>query len=70
MQILTKGDNNSVDDSFGIYARGQQFLGREHIIGRAKAYLLPLFPPPCPSTSHGQNVYPPPYFADYSCDHQ
>ena len=39
VQILTKGDNNQVDDSFGIYARGQQFLGREHIIGRAKAYV-------------------------------
>lgn len=42
VQILTKGDNNMVDDSFGIYAHGQQFLGREHIIGRAKAYVLSL----------------------------
>jgi len=39
VQLLTKGDNNLVDDSHGIYAREQQFLARKHIIGRAKGYM-------------------------------
>jgi signal peptidase len=38
VDILTKGDNNQVDDR-GLYARGQQWLNKKHIIGRAKGYL-------------------------------
>ncbi|KAK3004033.1 hypothetical protein RJ639_019941 [Escallonia herrerae] len=37
--ILTKGDNNSVDDRHGIYADGQLWLERNHIIGRVMGYL-------------------------------
>merc|ERR1711918_141776 len=36
--ILTKGDNNSVDDR-GLYAANQSWLNKEHIIGRAKGFL-------------------------------
>eukprot|EP01111_Echinosteliopsis_oligospora_P004195 TRINITY_DN1667_c0_g1_i3.p1 TRINITY_DN1667_c0_g1~~TRINITY_DN1667_c0_g1_i3.p1 ORF type:complete len:125 (+),score=35.25 TRINITY_DN1667_c0_g1_i3:171-545(+) len=39
VKILTKGDANDRDDAQGIYAYRQSFLGREHIIGRAKAYM-------------------------------
>ena len=35
---LTKGDNNHVDDR-GLYAAGQTYINREHVIGRAKGYL-------------------------------
>ena len=50
VHILTKGDWNELDDSYGIYASGQQFLGREHIIGRVKAYVpLHFLPFPLPS---------------------
>jgi len=39
-KILTKGDNNSVDDRRGsIYARGQQWLDRDSIIGRSRVYV-------------------------------
>ena len=34
VELLTKGDNNRVDDR-GLYAPGQQFIGREDILGRA-----------------------------------
>jgi len=34
IELLTKGDNNRVDDR-GLYAPGQQFIGREDILGRA-----------------------------------
>ncbi|OLL24482.1 Signal peptidase complex catalytic subunit SEC11 [Neolecta irregularis DAH-3] len=38
-KILTKGDNNQVDD-VGLYARGQTHLDRdEHIIGVAKGFI-------------------------------
>ena len=37
-RILTKGDNNYGDDRV-LYARGQEWLGREDIMGRATAYL-------------------------------
>ncbi|EGC37561.1 hypothetical protein DICPUDRAFT_30076 [Dictyostelium purpureum] len=37
-EIRTKGDNNSVDD-LGLYAQGQKWLTRDHIIGRAKGFL-------------------------------
>lgn len=36
--ILTKGDNNFGDDKV-LYAVGQDWLNREHIIGRAVGYL-------------------------------
>ncbi|KAG8457765.1 hypothetical protein KFE25_005778 [Diacronema lutheri] len=38
VDILTKGDNNSVDDR-GLYAAGQSWINKEHIIGRARGYL-------------------------------
>lgn len=38
VKILTKGDNNSVDDR-GLYAPGQQWLEKKDIVGRAKGYL-------------------------------
>mmetsp|Transcript_14661 Transcript_14661/g.19031 ORF Transcript_14661/g.19031 Transcript_14661/m.19031 type:complete len:167 (+) Transcript_14661:106-606(+) len=34
VDLLTKGDNNRVDDR-GLYAPGQQFINREDILGRA-----------------------------------
>jgi signal peptidase len=36
--ILTKGDNNPVNDR-GLYDRGQLWLERKHIIGRIKGHL-------------------------------
>jgi signal peptidase len=38
MDILTKGDNNQIDDR-GLYPRGQLWLNKNHIIGRAKGFL-------------------------------
>jgi len=38
VDILTKGDNNRVDDR-GLYAPGQQWLQREDILGRAQGTL-------------------------------
>ncbi|XP_078181872.1 uncharacterized protein LOC144575556 isoform X2 [Carex rostrata] len=38
IDILTKGDNNPVDD-VSLYSGGQLWLNRHHIIGRAKGYL-------------------------------
>src|SRR3546814_16892486 len=35
IQLLTKGDNNRVDDR-GLYAPGQIWLPREDVLGRAK----------------------------------
>ncbi|EGG15960.1 microsomal signal peptidase subunit [Cavenderia fasciculata] len=37
-EILTKGDNNTIHDK-QLYAEGQNWLGREHIIGRVKGFL-------------------------------
>lgn len=36
--ILTKGDNNDVDDR-GLYAEGQLWLNQRHIMGRARGFL-------------------------------
>ena len=36
--LLTKGDNNQVDDR-GLYSPGQDWLQRRHIMGRAQGYL-------------------------------
>ena len=36
--LLTKGDNNPVDDR-GLYDRHQLWLNRQHVIGRAKGFL-------------------------------
>eukprot|EP00669_Euglena_mutabilis_P007276 TRINITY_DN2615_c0_g1_i2.p1 TRINITY_DN2615_c0_g1~~TRINITY_DN2615_c0_g1_i2.p1 ORF type:complete len:202 (-),score=89.55 TRINITY_DN2615_c0_g1_i2:182-745(-) len=36
--LLTKGDNNQVHDR-ALYAQGQLWLERRHILGRAKGYL-------------------------------
>lgn len=33
-----QGDNNQVDDR-GLYAAGQPWINKEHIIGRARGYL-------------------------------
>uniref|UniRef100_A0A7S0YZE4 Signal peptidase complex catalytic subunit SEC11 n=1 Tax=Hemiselmis tepida TaxID=464990 RepID=A0A7S0YZE4_9CRYP len=38
VDVLTKGDNNDVDDR-GLYAPDQRWLNRKHIIGRAMGYL-------------------------------
>ncbi|KAH6669830.1 signal peptidase complex catalytic subunit SEC11 [Halenospora varia] len=37
-KFLTKGDNNMADDT-GLYAKGQNYLGRENIIGSVIAYV-------------------------------
>lgn len=36
--VLTKGDNNQVDDR-GLYAHRQLFIGKKEIMGRAQAFL-------------------------------
>ena len=36
--MLTKGDNNAVDDR-GLYSASQKWINKEHVIGRAKGYL-------------------------------
>ncbi|CAG8490523.1 6383_t:CDS:2 [Funneliformis caledonium] len=36
--ILTKGDNNQVDDR-GLYNKGQLWIHREHIIGKVRGFL-------------------------------
>ncbi|GFO35950.1 signal peptidase complex catalytic subunit sec11 [Plakobranchus ocellatus] len=38
VKFLTKGDNNSVDDR-GLYARGQLWLEKKDVVGRAKGFL-------------------------------
>ncbi|KAG2305928.1 hypothetical protein Bca52824_025676 [Brassica carinata] len=38
VDVLTKGDNNDVDD-IGLYADGQMWLHRHHIMGRAVGFL-------------------------------
>lgn len=38
IEVLTKGDNNRVDDR-GLYAPGQLWLQREDILGRARGTL-------------------------------
>jgi len=35
VDVLTKGDNNAVDDR-GLYAAGQSWINKQHVIGRAK----------------------------------
>jgi signal peptidase len=37
-KLLTKGDNNSADDT-ELYARGQDYLAREDVIGSVVAYI-------------------------------
>eukprot|EP01064_Diplonema_japonicum_P007504 TRINITY_DN15129_c1_g1_i1.p1 TRINITY_DN15129_c1_g1~~TRINITY_DN15129_c1_g1_i1.p1 ORF type:complete len:216 (+),score=24.76 TRINITY_DN15129_c1_g1_i1:58-648(+) len=37
-QLLTKGDNNPVDDR-SLYTNGQEWVEKRHILGRAKGYL-------------------------------
>ncbi len=37
--MLTKGDNNQVDDAYGIYAPGQMWLKREDLMGKAILYV-------------------------------
>jgi signal peptidase len=38
VKILTKGDNNSVDDR-GLYAPGQLWLQKKDIVGRARGFV-------------------------------
>ena len=38
-ELLTKGDNNHVHDSWGIYNPGQHWLQRSDIMGRAVGFL-------------------------------
>lgn len=38
VKILTKGDNNNVDDR-GLYAPGQLWLTKKDIVGRARGFL-------------------------------
>merc|ERR1712226_883306 len=38
LAILTKGDNNQVDDR-GLYAHRQLFIGRKEVMGRAQGFL-------------------------------
>ncbi|KAH7854208.1 hypothetical protein Vadar_011376 [Vaccinium darrowii] len=38
VDVLTKGDNNSGDDRL-LYAQGQRWLQRHHIMGRAVGFL-------------------------------
>ncbi|KAH0970358.1 hypothetical protein GBA52_022514 [Prunus armeniaca] len=40
--VLTKGDNNDEDDR-ALYARGQHWLQRRHIMGRAVGYYFLIF---------------------------
>ena len=50
VDMLTKGDNNAVDDR-GLYAASQSWINKEHVIGRAKGYLpyvRSVLPPPPP----------------------
>lgn len=39
VRILTKGDNNKVDDAYGIYAPGQMWLRRDDLMGKAGLYI-------------------------------
>jgi signal peptidase len=39
LNILTKGDNNQMDDRHGIYKNGQDWLGRADLMGRVIGYL-------------------------------
>ncbi|KAL2895541.1 Signal peptidase complex catalytic subunit SEC11A [Bienertia sinuspersici] len=39
VSLLTKGDNNSMDDSYGIYADGQLWLESHQVIGRVIGYV-------------------------------
>ena len=39
VELLTKGDNNQVHDSWGIYNPGQMWLTRRDIMGRAVGFL-------------------------------
>jgi len=38
LKILTKGDNNSVNDR-GLYAKGQYWLDKKDIVGRARGFV-------------------------------
>ena len=38
LALLTKGDDNQVDDR-GLYPQGQRFIGRREVMGQVQAYL-------------------------------
>ena len=38
VKLLTKGDNNSVDDR-GLYSPGQLWVQRDEVVGRARGYV-------------------------------
>jgi hypothetical protein len=46
VEVLTKGDNNMGDDRV-LYAHGQMWLQRHHIMGRAVGYISQLLPQLC-----------------------
>jgi len=39
VKLLTKGDNNSVDDR-GLYAPGQLWIRRKEVVGRARGLVF------------------------------
>ena len=39
VKLLTKGDNNSVDDR-GLYAPGQLWIRRNEVVGRARGLVV------------------------------
>ncbi|XP_010691889.2 uncharacterized protein LOC104905136 isoform X2 [Beta vulgaris subsp. vulgaris] len=39
VNLMTKGDNNALDDSYGIYADDQVWLENHHVTGRVVGYL-------------------------------
>lgn len=46
VDLLTKGDNNKVDDR-GLYTPGQKWLNKQHVIGRARGWAASPSPLPC-----------------------
>ena len=52
VDLLTKGDNNAVDDR-GLYAASQSWIHREHVIGRAKGCARERGTPLAPGTRLG-----------------
>ena len=52
VKLLTKGDNNSVDDR-GLYAPGQLWIRRNEVVGRARGLVNSVYsdlnvqPTPC-----------------------
>ena len=60
VDLLTKGDNNAVDDR-GLYAASQSWIHREHVIGRAKGCERARHAAParCDASAHGSHAIAP-----------